>query len=153
MSHTSHTLREGGGGRGRGGAVTDSAIKIVRILDLTSDDWLYTDVRVLLIQWIADLSNIFAQIVDFACNLVRILDCDFIVELLANSGSKFRQEHCRIGGFCFKFGRICRFVYPYLTPHPPPPQWVLPEKSTSILHNYSKGFSKRKISSENCIHL
>jgi hypothetical protein len=25
-----------------------------------------------------------AQIVDFACNLVRILDCDFIVELLAD---------------------------------------------------------------------
>jgi hypothetical protein len=32
----------------------------------------------------ADLSNILARIVDFACNLVRILDCDFIVELLAD---------------------------------------------------------------------
>jgi hypothetical protein len=38
-----------------------------------------------LIQRIADLSNILARIVDLACNLVRILDCDFIVELLAYS--------------------------------------------------------------------
>jgi hypothetical protein len=45
----------------------------------------YTDLRILLIQRIADLSNILAQIVDLACNLVRIMDCDFIVELLADS--------------------------------------------------------------------
>jgi hypothetical protein len=45
----------------------------------------YTDLRILLIQRIADLSNILARIVDLACNLVRILDCDFIVELLADS--------------------------------------------------------------------
>ena len=45
----------------------------------------YTDLRILLIQRIADLSNIFARIVDLACNLVRILDCDFIVELLVDS--------------------------------------------------------------------
>jgi hypothetical protein len=31
-----------------------------------------------IVQRIADLSNIFAQIVDLACNLIRILDCDFI---------------------------------------------------------------------------
>ena len=36
-------------------------------------------------QRIADLCNILARIVDLACNLVRILDCDFIVELLADS--------------------------------------------------------------------
>jgi hypothetical protein len=41
--------------------------------------------RILLIQRIADLSNILARIVDLACNLGRILDCDFIVELLADS--------------------------------------------------------------------
>ena len=36
-------------------------------------------------QRIADLSNhILAQIVDLTCNLVRILDCDFTVELLAD---------------------------------------------------------------------
>jgi hypothetical protein len=45
----------------------------------------YTDLRILLIQRIADISNILARIVDLACNLVRILDCDFIVELLADS--------------------------------------------------------------------
>jgi hypothetical protein len=28
----------------------------------------------------------------------------------AFSGSKFRQDHCRIGGFCFKFGRIGGFA-------------------------------------------
>ena len=32
-----------------------------------------------------DLCNILAWIVDLACNLVRILDCDFIVELFADS--------------------------------------------------------------------
>ena len=45
----------------------------------------YTDLRILLIQRIADLSNILNRIMDLACNLVRILDCDFIVELLADS--------------------------------------------------------------------
>ena len=37
----------------------------------------------------ADLSNILARIVDLACNVyvVRILDCDFIVELLADFAS------------------------------------------------------------------
>ena len=44
----------------------------------------YTDLRILLVQRIADLSNIFAQIVDLPCNLIRILDCDFIVELLVD---------------------------------------------------------------------
>jgi hypothetical protein len=45
----------------------------------------YTDLRILLIQRISDLSNILARIVDLACNLIRILDCDFMVELLADS--------------------------------------------------------------------
>ena len=45
----------------------------------------YTDFRILLIQRIADLSNILTQIVDLVCNLVQIPDCDFIVELLADS--------------------------------------------------------------------
>jgi hypothetical protein len=36
----------------------------------------YTDLRILLIQRIADLYNILARILDLACNLVRILDCD-----------------------------------------------------------------------------
>jgi hypothetical protein len=40
------------------------------------------DLQTLLIQQIAHLPNILApssEIVDFACNLVRILDCNFIV--------------------------------------------------------------------------
>ena len=77
-----------------------------------------TDLRILLIQRIADLSNILARIVDLACNLVRILDCDFIVELLADS----RPLSDR--GFCFKFGRIGGFVYPYSPP--PPRNHILP---------------------------
>jgi hypothetical protein len=39
----------------------------------------YTNLRILLIQRIEDLSNILARIVGLVCNLVRILDCDFIV--------------------------------------------------------------------------
>jgi hypothetical protein len=45
----------------------------------------YTDLRILLIQRTADLSNILARIVDLASNLVRIMDCDGIVEFLADS--------------------------------------------------------------------
>ena len=45
----------------------------------------YMYLRILLIQRIVDLCNILALIVDLACNLVRILDCDFIVELFADS--------------------------------------------------------------------
>ena len=45
----------------------------------------YTDFGILLTERIADLSNILARIVDLACNLVRIPDCNFIVELLADS--------------------------------------------------------------------
>jgi hypothetical protein len=49
--------------------------------------------------------------VDLACNLVRMLDCDFIVELLADSNldkTIIGSQILRIGGF----------VYPY---SPPPP--------------------------------
>jgi hypothetical protein len=66
-------------GRGIGFRIVAFRQKIVRILRI-----FYTDLRVLLIQRIADLSNFLARIVDFACNLVWILDCDFIVELLAD---------------------------------------------------------------------
>ena len=76
----------------------------------------YTDLRILLIQRIADLSNILARIVDVACNLVRILDCDFIVELLADSNLDKTIVGSRIGGF--KFGRIGGFAHPYSTPPP-----------------------------------
>jgi hypothetical protein len=60
---------------------SDFAEKIVRILDLGI---CYKYSRILFIQQIAYLSYILAQVVDFTCNLVRILVCDFIVELLAD---------------------------------------------------------------------
>jgi hypothetical protein len=75
----------------------------------------YTDLRILLIQRIADLSNILARIMDLACNLVRILDCDFIVELLADS--KFRQDHCWITDFASNLGGSVDLYTPI---HPPP---------------------------------
>jgi hypothetical protein len=81
-------MSRGGGGGGGGGGVnrfSDRRISQKKLFGFRI--WLifYTDLRFLLIQQIADLSNILARIVDFACNLVRILDCDFIVELLADS--------------------------------------------------------------------
>ena len=62
----------------------------------------------LIIQRIADLYNILARIVDLACNLVQILDCDFIVELLEDSN----LDKTIVGS------RIC---IPLFTPPPPPP--------------------------------
>jgi hypothetical protein len=75
----------------------------------------YTDLRILLIQWIADLSNIFVRIVDLACNLVRILDCDFILELLADSNLDKTIVGTRI---LLQIWTNRRIVYPY---SPPPP--------------------------------
>ena len=71
----------GGGGVNR---FSDRQILLKKLFGFWIWQIFYTDLRILLIQRIADLSNILARIVDFACNLVRILDCDFIVELLAD---------------------------------------------------------------------
>ena len=81
---------------------------------------LYTDLRILLIQRIADLSNILARIVDLACNLssdhmVRILDCDFIVELLADSNLDKTIVGSRILLQIWADRRIC---IPLFTPPP-----------------------------------
>ena len=76
----------------------------------------YTDLRILLIQWIADLSNILARIVDLACNLVRILDCDFIVELLADSNLDKTIVGPRILLQIWIDRRICIHLF---TPPPP----------------------------------
>ena len=78
----------------------------------------YTDLRILLIQRIADLSNILAQIVDLALNLVRILDCDFIVELLADPNLDKIIVGSRILLQIWADRRIC---IPLFTPPPPPP--------------------------------
>ena len=78
----------------------------------------YTDLRILLIHRIADLSNILARIVDFACNLVRILDCDFIVELLADPNLDKTIVGRRILLQIWADQRVC---IPQFTPPPPPP--------------------------------
>ena len=75
----------------------------------------YTDLRILLIQRIADLSNILARIVDLACNLVRILDCDFIVELLADPNLDKTIVGSRI------LLQIWADLYTPIHPPPPPP--------------------------------
>ena len=75
----------------------------------------YTDLRILLIQRIAGLSNILARIVDLACNLVRILDCDFIVELLADSNLDKTIVGSRILLQIWEDRRIC---IPLFTPPP-----------------------------------
>jgi hypothetical protein len=76
----------------------------------------YTDLLILLIQQTADLSNILAQIVDFACNLVRILDCDFIIELLADPN----LDKTIVGSadFASNFGGSVG-LYTLFTPPPP----------------------------------
>ena len=81
----------------------------------------YTDLRILLIQRIADLSNILARIVDLACNLVRILDFDFIVELLADSNLDKTIVGSRILLRIWADRRIC---IPLLPP-PPPTLYIL----------------------------
>jgi hypothetical protein len=80
----------------------------------------YTDLRILSIQRIADLSNILALIVDLACNLVRILDCDcFIVKLLADSNLDKTIVGSRILLQIWADRRICIRLF---NPPPPPPQ-------------------------------
>ena len=75
----------------------------------------YTDLRILLIQRIADLCSILARIVDLVWNLVRILGCDFIVELLADLNLDKRMVGSRILLQIRADRRIC------ITPFTPPP--------------------------------
>ena len=72
----------------------------------------YTDFRILLIQRIADLSNILSRIGDLASNLVRILDCDFIVELLADSNLDKTIVGSRILLQIWVDRRICIPLFP-----------------------------------------
>jgi hypothetical protein len=67
-------------------------------------------------QRIADLSNILARIVDLACNSVRILDCDFIVELLTDSNLDKTIVGSRILLQIWADQRVC---IPLFTPLPP----------------------------------
>jgi hypothetical protein len=84
----------------------------------------YTDLRILLIQRIADLSNILARIVDLACNLVRILDCDFIIELLADSN--LDKIIVGSGIFASNLGGSADLYTPIHPPPPPPPITISP---------------------------
>ena len=76
----------------------------------------YTDFRILLIQRIADLSNILARIVNLPCNLDRIMDCNFIVELLADSNS----DQTIVGSqILLHIWADRRIRIPLFTAHPP----------------------------------
>jgi hypothetical protein len=87
----------------------------------------YTDLRILLIQRIADLSNILARIVDLACNLVMIRDCYFVVELLADSN----LDNLDKGYFASNLGGSADLYTPI---HPPPPLPTL--RPTRALQNF-----------------
>jgi hypothetical protein len=87
--------------------------KIVRISVLANI--LHGFLRILSIQRIADLPNISARIVDLACNLVRIVDSDFIVELLADSNLDKTIVRSRILLQIWADRRIC---IPLFTPTP-----------------------------------
>ena len=75
----------------------------------------YTYLLILLIQRIADLSNILVRIVNLACNLVRIVDCDFIVEIFADSNLDKTIVGSRILLQIWADRRIC---IPLFTPPP-----------------------------------
>jgi hypothetical protein len=80
-----------------------------------------------------DLSNILARIVDLAYNLVRILDCDFIVELLADSNLDKTIVGSRILLQIWADGRIC---IPLFTP--PPYQRKLVINKDNVIKNQTK---------------
>jgi hypothetical protein len=93
---------------------------------------------------IADLSNILAKIVGFACNLVRILDCDFIVELLAAPN----LDKTIVGSTDFA-SNLGGFVYPYS--HPPSPKMAIifkldNEITTVCLHTVHSFLNRNKLS-------
>jgi hypothetical protein len=94
---------------------SDFKEKIFRISDLANILHGFADL--IIIQRIADISNILARIVDLACNLVGILDCDFIVELLADSNLAKTIVGTRILLQICVDRRICILLF---TPSPPP---------------------------------
>ena len=98
-------FRKGGGGVYR---FSDRRISQKKMFGFRIWRIFYTDFRILLIQRIADLSNILSRIVDLACNLVRSR---------AFSGFKFRQDHCRIADFAPNLGGSVDLYTPI---HPPP---------------------------------
>ena len=97
-------------GRGEGGnRFSDRRISQKKLFGFRIWRIFYTDLRILLIQ----------RIVDLACNLIRILDFDFIVELLADSNLDKTIVGSRILLQIWADRRIC---IPLFTPPPPPLQ-------------------------------
>jgi hypothetical protein len=97
----------GGGGGGGMNRFSDRRISQKKLFGFWIWRIFYTDLPILLIQRIADLSNVLARIVNLTCNLVRILDCDVIVELLADSnldntiiGSRILLQICADRRIC-----------------------------------------------------
>ena len=108
-------LKGGGGGGGRRIDFPIVGFHRKNCSDFEFRIWrtFYTDLRIILIQRTADLSNILVRIVDLACNLVRILDCDFILELLADSNLDKTIVGSRI---LLQIWTNRRIVYPYSPP-------------------------------------
>jgi hypothetical protein len=106
------SLNPGGGG---GNRFSDGRISPKKLVGFRIWRIFYTDFRILLIQRIADLSNILTQIVDLVCNLVRIPDCDFIVELLADSN----LDKTIVGSQILLQIRADQRIF--IPPPPPPP--------------------------------
>ena len=102
-----------GGGGGGVNRFSDRRISQKKLFGFRIWQVFYTDLRILLIQRIADLSNILAQIVD----------CDFIVELLADPNLDKTIVGSRILLQIWADRRIC---IPLFTPPPPPLQIKLP---------------------------
>ena len=107
---------------------SDFTEKIVWILDL-ANILQYSGLRIyFIVQRIGDLSNIFAQIVDLACNLIRILDCDFI--------DKTDKTIVGSADFASNLGGSANLYIPI--PPSPPPHYLCREKmclSESILQS------------------
>jgi hypothetical protein len=89
-----------------------------------------------------DLSNILARIVDLACDLVRILDCDFIVELLADSNLDKTIVGSRILLQIWADRRIC---IPLFTTTPPRKQlqWSALAKAAEDFQKCMRNRKKR----------
>ena len=122
----------GGGEEGGVNRFSDRRISQKKLFGFRIWRIFYTDLRILLIQRIADLSNILARIVDLACNLVRILDCDFKVELLADSNLDKTIVGSRILLQIWSDRRIC---IPLFSP-PPLNLTKITQQLSCLRYNY-----------------
>jgi hypothetical protein len=75
--------------------------------------------------------------VDLACNLVRIPDCDFIVELLADSNLDKTIVICRNADFASNLSGSADLY----TPIPPPPLPIRPRIAKESQRNFYDFFT------------